>query len=142
VARIQEIVADASVACKWFLPEKGAEAALSLRENHIEGRVRILAPELICYEVANALRYHPAINTEKLRDSIRSLYDLQLSFTHLTSSDLSFAAEFARRHRVSVYDASYAILAEKRSCPLVTDDALLLKVSRRAVRLSDWTSHR
>ena len=142
MARVQEVVADASVACKWFLPEKGTSAALLLRDDHIEGRVRILAPQLLCYEVANALRYHPALSPEGLEESIRYLYDLQLSLVHPTHRDLSSAAAFARRRRVSVYDACYATLAEKRSCPLITDDTLLLKSSRRAVPLSEWTARR
>ncbi len=142
MARIPEIVADASVAVKWFLPEKGADDARALRDEHIEGRVRILAPDLICYEVANALRYHPAIGSDRLEESIRYLYDLQISLVRPTSNDLSAAADFARRRMVTVYDACYATLAEGRSCPLVTDDSLLLKTVKRAIRPSEWTAQK
>ena len=95
MARVQEVVADASVACKWFLPEKGTSAALLLRDDHIEGRVRILAPQLLCYEVADALRYYPALSPEGIEESIRYLYDLQLSLVHPTHRDLSSAAAFS-----------------------------------------------
>ena len=138
MARLQEVVADASVVCKWFLSEKDTPAALLLRDDHVEGRIRILAPELMAYELANALRYHPALSSEDLQESVRYLYDLQLSLVPATYRDLGAAAQFARRQRVSVYDACYAILAENRSCPLITDDALLLRASRRAVPLADW----
>lgn len=142
MARVQEVVVDASVACKWFLPEKDTPKALLLRDDHIEERIRILAPELMAYEVANALRYHPALGKEGLQETIRYLYDLQLSWVPATHRDLGSAADFARRQRVSVYDACYATLAEHRSCPLVTDDTLLLKTSRRAVSLSEWAARR
>jgi predicted nucleic acid-binding protein len=45
------IVVDASVAAKWFLPEKGSSAALALQE----GPSQLAAPDLIRMEVAAAI---------------------------------------------------------------------------------------
>ena len=55
------IVIDASVSVKWFIPEKDTEKAMKLRAKHTEGTINLVAPDLILYEVANTLRFHPTL---------------------------------------------------------------------------------
>ncbi len=126
--------------CKWFVPEPGSAAALPLREAHIEGRIAIIAPQLLSYEVANALRYHPAISRTQLRTAIRDFFGLQIALALPSSESLSRAADFAHRMKVTIYDASYAVLAESHACPLITDDSRLLHTSELAISVSDWAS--
>ena len=130
---------DSSVACKWFAPEKHSAQALELLGAHIDGRLRLVAPDLICYEVLNALRYHPGLSSADVKNSPRYLLDLQLTLIRPTVAMLELAADFAIREGVTIYDACYAALAESRDCILVTDDKLLLKSSRRAAPISDWS---
>ena len=139
MAQLPEVVADASVVCKWFVEESGTEAALRMRDAHTEGAIRILAPDLMPYEVANALLHHPAMSAERLRRATRALFDLQISLARPSAADLGQAAEFAFRKRLTIYDACYAVLAERHSCSLVTDDNRLLGASTRAVPLSKWS---
>jgi predicted nucleic acid-binding protein len=138
VARVPEVVVDASVGCKWYVPEPGAEAALSLRDAHADGEIRLLAPSLITYELANALRHHPGMTPSRLRSAVRWFFDLQIALAPPSSSELIRAGDIALARGLTVYDASYAALAEDRGCPLVTDDARLLRASDRAVPLSKW----
>jgi len=138
VARVPEVVVDASVGCKWYLPEAGAEEALSLRDAHAEGEIRLLAPSLIAYELANALRHHPDMTANRLRSAVRWFFDLQIALVPPSGPELSRAAEIALARDLTVYDASYAALAEDRGCPLVTDDSRLLAASDRAIPPSRW----
>jgi predicted nucleic acid-binding protein len=138
VARLPEVVADASVVCKWFVTEPDSSAALTLRRAHAEGRVRIIAPQLLGYEVANALRHHPTMSPGELRAAIRYFFDLQIALAPLSSASLSHAADYAYSEKLTIYDACYAVLAESHSCPLVTVDSHLLRASDRAVSISDW----
>jgi len=52
-------VADASVVAKWFLEEADSEPARRLRDDFLEGIVRLRAPSILPFEVLNALRFHP-----------------------------------------------------------------------------------
>jgi len=53
------IVLDASVAVKWFSEEEYTEKALELRERIRVGKERVIVPDLLLYELANALKYNP-----------------------------------------------------------------------------------
>ena len=57
----KNLVVDASVAAKWFVPETDSDKAVTLRNRHVEGGLTLMAPDLLIYEVANALVYHPEI---------------------------------------------------------------------------------
>ncbi|MDJ0272650.1 MAG: type II toxin-antitoxin system VapC family toxin [Candidatus Caldarchaeum sp.] len=58
MARAETIVIDASVAVKWFNKEEYSDDADRLKDAHVRGRIRLAAPELLLYEVLNALRYN------------------------------------------------------------------------------------
>ena len=49
------IVVDASVAVKWFLDERGSAEAKGLRRQFQRGDTELAAPDLLIYEVANAV---------------------------------------------------------------------------------------
>lgn len=51
-------VVDASVALKWFVDEPDSAPALALRNAHIAGQSPLVAPDLLIYEVANALLHN------------------------------------------------------------------------------------
>lgn len=77
------VVLDASVIVKRFSEEEGTGKALSLRENftgkrEIEGIniETIVAPNLLLYEIANALRYHPIFEEEDVIQALSSLYGI------------------------------------------------------------------
>ncbi len=63
---MERIVADASVIVKWFVDEVHSEKARELRDEYINGSVEILAPELMPYEVLNALKYTGLFNLNEL----------------------------------------------------------------------------
>lgn len=53
------MVLDASVILKWFLEENGSNKALKIKESHVAGTSTITTPDIVIYEVGNALRYEP-----------------------------------------------------------------------------------
>lgn len=113
--------------------EPGADSALVLRDEHFEGRIRLLAPSLIAHEVTAALRHHPGMNPSQLRASVRRFFDLQLTLVAPSRVGLSPAAKIALKRDLTIYDASYGALAVERGCPLVIEDLRLLRVSDRAI---------
>jgi predicted nucleic acid-binding protein len=61
-------VLDTSVVVKWFssADEKDLEKSLMLRQEHIDNPGLFVIPDLLYYELANALRYNPrfSLNTD------------------------------------------------------------------------------
>jgi predicted nucleic acid-binding protein len=105
----------------------------------VDGRIRIIAPDVLSYEVANALRYYPAMTADRLRSAFHLLYDAQIALVPSSAALLGLASGYAYRHRLTIHDAVYAVLTATRCCRLVTVDARLLNASVRAVPISDWS---
>ena len=138
MARSKEVVLDASIVVKWMLPERDSSAAVAIRDAHVEGRVRILAPELLWYELANSVRQRPGIQPEQARDGLRSFSDVQLALYRPTIKGMQRATDLALGTGLTVYDACYASLARDHECPLVTEDRELLRRFDLAIPLRSW----
>ena len=78
---IERMVIDASVAVKWFVTEKDTDIALKMRDAYLNGVIYVISPQLIYYEVANALRFHPhyKLSNSELINAIRMLKDMQIA---------------------------------------------------------------
>lgn len=131
----QTLVIDASAAAKWFLEEEDTEKALSLRNAHLEGKVSLTAPDLLVYEVANALNYNPKVSEDDLAARVQDLieYDIDLvppSFEYSTR-----IVRTAREFSISAYDASYVALSDMIATNLVTADRGLYEKLSRASRI-------
>lgn len=139
MARPQEVVLDASIVAKWLVSERDSNRAVAIRDAHVEGRLKILAPELLWYEVANVVRHSPGVRPDLLHLGLKGLADAQLAIYRPTAASIERAASLALRTGLTVYDACYASLAEDHNCPLVTEDRELLRTSARAVSLESWS---
>lgn len=142
----QTIVIDASVAVKWFIPEEDGEKALMIRNRHIEGGITLVAPDLLIYEVANALNYHPEIKNSDIEEDLRALFLVDLELIPPSSELTASITLRSRQLGISVYDSSYLALAETIGTNLVTADKKLcdkLKNTRQLLLLSElghkWT---
>ena len=133
-------VIDSSVAVKWFSEEEGTEAALALRDEAFSGKRRLEAPDLILYEIGNALRHNPRLEADDVKLALGSLLDLGIVFHPAGAALLSKAVDLAFRYRMTVYDGCFIALADIRSLPLITADEKLAARAAghpRIVRLSD-----
>ncbi len=127
------LVIDASIACKWFFDEPGADLA---RTALLSGEL-LVAPELIVAEVANAawkrvLRAEISIEQATLAVSGLELLDERVPLLALARRALAIG----ERLRHPTYDCFYLALAEQREVHLLTDDHRL----RQAVAGSEWQS--
>ncbi len=129
MARPATAVVDASVAAKWYLPEVDTEAALSLRERHVNGDIRLVSPDLMVYEVANALRYHPRAGSDRLAEHIGDLLALDIGLDPVSETSMIAAIHSAFRFGMSVYDASYVSLAERLDTVVYTADESMLRAA-------------
>lgn len=119
------VVIDTSVAYKWFSAEKEEHLsyALKLLEAHLHKKETITAPNLIIYELANAWSTKTKLSVEKIKTFLEDLKEIDIEIKPLTFELISKAVEFSKKYHVSVYDASYAILAREKRCDLFSADS-------------------
>lgn len=55
------VVLDASVVVKWFSEEDYTGKALDIRERITARGERAIVPDLLLYELSNALKYNPCL---------------------------------------------------------------------------------
>lgn len=123
----EEIVIDASVAIKWFTQEEHKDKALLLRDSFIKEELDIIFPDLILYEISNALRYNPNFSQKDVKDSIGSILDMDITITTPSESILNEAIHIAFTKSITIYDAVYIALASELSCHFITADEKLYR---------------
>lgn len=137
-------VADASVAVGWVHPAQATPETAAMLDSIAEGAI-LEVPALWPLEVANALTV--LVRRRKLSEKERQtalgwLRVLPLRIDHEMSS-LAFSrlSDLASAYDLSVYDAAYLELAERRNLLLACNDEPLRKAAaRRGVSL--WTTSR
>ncbi|MEM0309100.1 MAG: type II toxin-antitoxin system VapC family toxin [Thermofilaceae archaeon] len=125
------VVSDASVVVKWFIEEKWSEQALKLRDMHVSGQVTVAAPELLFFEVLNALRASRLFTEEELKMAANSLLNYRIERHQLSKPLAEKTVEVASRTRLTIYDAAYVALAVTLDTILYTaDDEIVKKAGR------------
>lgn len=124
---MKTLVVDASVVVKWFVEEPDSTEALRILHDHVGGRVELHAPNLLPYEVLNALKYTGEFGEEDLTRAGRALEDLQVTLHPLEGSLLAETVTLALRKGITIYDASYAALAQSLNTTLYTADEKLMR---------------
>lgn len=119
---MEKIVIDTSVAVKWFVEEKNSEEALKLLKDHHDGQIEIIAPEIICLELVNALFFGADYKGEILEKALSAFYDLNLSLVLLSKSFIQGARKYMEEYNIAIYDALFIFLAKKEKTLLITCD--------------------
>ena len=111
---------------KWFRREEIlAEYALDILHAYLDGHLHIIVPSLLAYEVANVLRYKSELTTAQVETAVQNLFDLGLAWSEPSAVVIRRAVAIAREYDASVYDATFAALAETQGATLVTADERL-----------------
>jgi uncharacterized protein (TIGR03382 family) len=133
-------IADASVAIGWVHPAQATTQTGAMLDAITEGAT-IEVPALWPLEVANALAV--LVRRRKLTEDERHaglgwLRGLPLRIDHeMASLAFSRLSELASAHDLSVYDAAYLELAQRRKLVLGCKDGPLRKAAKQC-RVSLW----
>ena len=119
------IILDASVVVKWFSEEEYTDKALALRELIRKGEERVIVPDLLLYELANALKYNPNFNVIDVGDALQSLFDMDLDIVTPLPEIINSAITIAFEYTITVYDAFYIALAKGLNLNFITADGRL-----------------
>lgn len=136
----QTLVLDASVAVKWFIEEEDTDKALLIRKRYIERALELIAPDLVIYEIVNAMAEYSGMSDRHLEENIQSLFGLELDFVAPSSDLIAKIASSARKLRISTYDSSYLSMADYMGTYVVTADRELhrrTKGLKRTLLLSE-----
>lgn len=117
------VVVDTSVVFKWTDEnEELRNAALKILKGHIQNKVKIIVPQLIFYELANAWATKTKLSVPVIKKDLGRLKKTCLEIEPPNFESIAKAVEFSKKYRVSVYDATYAVLARAKKCNLITAD--------------------
>jgi len=129
------MIVDASVLLSAFFPDEVQPQAQALLRQHAAGQVRLKAPELIKYEVSNAVwqaERRGRISEAQAAEILQTTAALHVDLLPLEWGEM---LPLARRFGRSAYDADYLTLAEKLNEQLVTGDKRLYNAVHQQL---DW----
>ncbi len=119
------IVLDASVVVKWFSEEEYTKEALEIRERVRRGEENAIVPDLLLYELSNALKYNPHFDADDIKDALTSIFDMEIEIITPIPEIIHSAIRIAFEYDITVYDAIYVALAEETGLDFITADRRL-----------------
>ncbi len=135
---MKEIVVDASVVLRWFLPdEEGSEKVLGILRDLVSGEYHLFAPQLLFYEVMNGLlvaQRRGRVEEGTVLMALEGFMDLGVELVDISP----LGDEICRlclAYHCSAYDGSYLALAESREASFVTADRKLYDKVKKSL---DW----
>lgn len=128
-------VADASVAVGWVHPAQATPQTAAMLDAIAEGAM-LEVPALWPLEVANALTVlvrRRRLTADECQAGFGWLRGLRLRVDHeMASLAFSRLSELATAHQLSVYDATYLELAQRRRLVLGCKDGPLREAAKRS----------
>jgi predicted nucleic acid-binding protein len=121
-------VLDASVAACWAFPDESHSVATAALKRTQDDEA--WAPGLWWFEVRNTMissERRGRISVNHTTAFLQQLARLQISIDH-SANELAVLT-IARRHKLTVYDAAYLELAQRKNLPLATLDHALAKAA-------------
>ena len=128
------IVLDASMTLAWLFEDEQTDQVLATINHVYMGGASV--PPLWRYEVANGLQM--AIRRQRITSDYRTrcldkIDELPITIDPDGVSEIwSTTIKLADLYRLTVYDAAYLELAQRRRLPLATLDAALSKAARES----------
>ncbi len=136
VERKKAIVVDASVVTRWYLNEEWTEYALDLRSDYQNGKLRLVAPYLIYYEVGNALRFSSDLTQADIIEALTAFLKTQMNIIYFDEELIGKITEIAFLNNITIYDSTYCAIAEEYGYKLITGDEKLRKKVNKPYFLS------
>ena len=135
---------DASVATRFLLGEDLEDEVRAVLEGFVEGRLDLLAPPVVVYEVGNALRTAVArgeVDAGEAREAFGFFLGLNLGRMGASSDLLGGAFAFSLDRGVSYYDGVYIWSSKSMDAPLLTADDRQIEAAKgvvSAIHLKDF----
>jgi predicted nucleic acid-binding protein len=116
-----KLVVDSSVIVKWISHqnEDDTDLAHKILVDLEKGKISLHLPELVKYEVANAL-LHKKLTLPQTKASLEPLYHLPIDWIPETLESAHSTLVYAQEKNITYYDATFLTLAATLRAKLIT----------------------
>lgn len=121
------VVVDTSIVYKWVREEDTRHLSLEILYRYLSGKEKIILPDILLYELANALSNKTELSTGDIEEAWKLFIDFNVPIFTPTTSFIEKCLKFSKKYQVTVYDAAYAVLAKEKKCNLITADEKFVK---------------
>jgi predicted nucleic acid-binding protein len=124
------LVIDATVGLKWFIEESRSSVARKI----LDKGASFIAPDIFIQEICNVV-WKKVKNQEITAEQGEAIVaNVPMVLDHIVPSSevASRAFALAVQFNHPVYDCLYLALAERESITLITDDAKLVNIAKKA----------
>ena len=122
-----DFVVDASIILAWLLPDEREEKVNRIFAAYRQKKTHIYAPKLLIYELMNGLKsaiLRKRIDWLKAKRAIEVFKQMKFDLIDQDGEEEAIL-KLASKLNLSVYDASYAVLAKKLKLQLMSLDKKL-----------------
>ncbi len=119
----ETLVLDASVIVKWFCDERQSDIANKLRDDFFSDIYGIIVPDLLFYEVINAVKFSNVFSKEEKVSVVHDLYLIGIDFEYPDKEIMESALNIAMDYNATIYDSVYLAIARKHRCKYITADS-------------------
>lgn len=128
---INMYVVDASYALSFLIADERSEDVDDFFHSYTDGKINVISTNLLPFEVLNGLMMafrRKRINENQLTEMAKNFLSLNIP---LVANDYTHCLTHARRYGLTIYDASYLVLANSERAILKTHDIQLKKFTSR-----------
>lgn len=117
-------VIDTSVVVKWFYGgnEELLHQSDKLLADVTDWRIRVTAPDILVYELSNALLLGKKLSIVETQRHLREFFKLPIEIIPIDTSLIHETVAIAQQNGISIYDASFVALANLTDSLLITAD--------------------
>lgn len=129
-------IIDASVAARFLLFEDLSDKAEYVLEDFMDGKIELVAPELLIYEVGNTLWRafkQGFISLQDARERISYFLRLKLNIIKLGKEDYEEVLDWSIKNDVTYYDATYLMVTKKVGGILLSADNILYEKANKII---------
>ncbi|MEM4177682.1 MAG: type II toxin-antitoxin system VapC family toxin [Nitrososphaeria archaeon] len=129
-------VLDASVAARFLLFEELSDKAEHVLEDFMDGKIDLVAPELLIYEIGNVLWKackQGLVDLQDVKEKFSYFLKLGISFLKLEKVDHENTIVLSVINDLTYYDAAYIVVTEKVNAVLLSADNTLYEIACREV---------
>ncbi|MFO8018587.1 MAG: type II toxin-antitoxin system VapC family toxin [Promethearchaeia archaeon] len=124
---MDKLIVDANILVKWFIQEKNSNIALMIRDKFLDGKVELIIPHFLFYQVLNALKYSGLFTREEINNAGVSLENYRFTSKRIQGEIRESMVKIAIRHNISIYDAAYIALSINWGEIFCTADEKIIK---------------
>jgi predicted nucleic acid-binding protein len=130
-------VVDTSVVVNWYVEtgEPDVAQALRLLEHFGSGLCVLRAPDLLLFELANALVASHRLRMPAVLQALSHLRELNIELHSFRWSTLVRAVEIASASGTTIYDSYFLALALETNSTLITADQAFLRKTQPYARI-------